>query len=111
MTLQLAGREHLNIWKNFQVSDYHTMRLSVTQSNFSRHKIKAEAIIASSFSEVLYLDSDNVPLRDPTYLFDAELYAGKGQPGIVLWPDLNKDHRGYILGLQIDPSLTKQSSS
>lgn len=56
-------------------------------------QIKAESIILSSFQEVLYLDSDNIPLRDPSYLFDTELYAGEGQPRVVLWPDLNKDHR------------------
>jgi len=56
-------------------------------------KIKAESIVASSFNEVLYLDSDNVPLADPAHLFDSELYAGKNQPGVVFWPDLNKDHR------------------
>ncbi|KAF8307448.1 hypothetical protein DL93DRAFT_2087974 [Clavulina sp. PMI_390] len=69
---ELPGRTKLNLWKNFQ--------------------IKAESIVASSFEEVLYLDSDNVPLRDPEHLFDAPLYAGKGQPGAVFWPDINKDH-------------------
>jgi alpha 1,2-mannosyltransferase len=58
-------------------------------------KIKAESIVASSFDEVLYLDSDNVPLRDPAYLFDSDLYAGKNQHGVVFWSDLNKDHRAY----------------
>lgn len=56
-------------------------------------QIKAESILASSFEEVLYLDSDNVPLRDPEYLFKTELYSGKGKPGVVFWPDINKDHR------------------
>ena len=56
-------------------------------------KIKAESIVASSFNEVLYLDSDNIPLTDPAHLFGSELYAGKNQPGVVFWSDLNKDHR------------------
>lgn len=70
---QLAqlNRTKLRKWKNFQ--------------------IKADAIVYSSFEEVLYLDSDNVPLRDPTYLFESELY---NEHGVVFWPDLNKDHRG-----------------
>ncbi|KAF8313764.1 hypothetical protein DL93DRAFT_1116928 [Clavulina sp. PMI_390] len=71
-TVRELPRQKLKKWKNFQ--------------------IKADAIIASSFEEVLYLDSDNIPLRDPTYLFDSELYAGKGQPGAVFWPDITKDH-------------------
>lgn len=66
-------RKKIRSWKNFQ--------------------IKADAIVQSSFEEVLYLDSDNIPLRDPTYLFDTTLYKGPGQPEVVFWPDLNKDHR------------------
>lgn len=66
-------RKKIRSWKNFQ--------------------IKADAIVQSSFEEVLYLDSDNIPLRDPAYLFDSALYKGPGQPQIVFWPDLNKDHR------------------
>lgn len=42
----------------------------------------------SSFSEILYLDSDNLVVRDPTFLFDSPVYK---QYGIVLWPDLSKD--------------------
>lgn len=33
---------------------------------------------------------DNTPLRDPTHLFDAPLYADHGRA--VFWPDLSKDH-------------------
>jgi len=53
--------------------------------------LKAAALIASSFAEVLYLDSDNVPLRDPEYLFDSPAYQENGRA--VFWPDYNKDHR------------------
>lgn len=49
---------------------------------------KGDAIARSSFSEVLYLDSDNVPLVDPTFLFDSPTYQ---KHGIVLWPDFNRD--------------------
>ncbi|CEL63889.1 hypothetical protein RSOLAG1IB_05654 [Rhizoctonia solani AG-1 IB] len=57
-------------WKNFQ--------------------IKAAAIAESSFGEVLYLDSDNIPLSDPSILFDETLY--RNGPRAVFWPDFNKDH-------------------
>ena len=33
---------------------------------------------------------DNVPLRDPTHLFDAPLYLENGRA--AFWPDLYKDH-------------------
>jgi hypothetical protein len=60
---------------------------------------------------VLYLDSDNIPLRDPTYLFDAGLYSGPGKPGVVFWPDLNKDHSEFPSGQSVDlvESLTVNS--
>ncbi|KAM0753103.1 hypothetical protein T439DRAFT_346775 [Meredithblackwellia eburnea MCA 4105] len=50
--------------------------------------LKGEAIARSAFTEVLYLDSDNIPIRDPAFIFDAPLYE---QHGFVLWPDFTKD--------------------
>ncbi len=47
-------------------------------------ELKAYAIIHSSFQEVLLLDSDNVPVDNPTYLFDAPQYL---ETGAVFWPD------------------------
>ncbi|KAL7419528.1 hypothetical protein Q5752_005439 [Cryptotrichosporon argae] len=58
------------VWKNFQ--------------------IKGLAIVQSSFRELLYLDSDNLPLRDPTHLFSAPAYVERGRA--VFYPDLSKDH-------------------
>jgi hypothetical protein len=45
---------------------------------------KPYAIIHSSFKEVLFLDADNVPVVDPTYLFETTPYQ---RTGAVLWPD------------------------
>lgn len=59
-------------WKNFQ--------------------IKGLAIALSSFRELVYLDSDNIPLRDPTYLFDTPSYTKEGGGKAAFWPDLSKDH-------------------
>ena len=53
-------------------------------------QIKALAVVQSSFQQVLSLDSDNTPLRDPSHLFDAPLYTQHGRA--VFWPDLSKDH-------------------
>ena len=47
---------------------------------------KAFAIIHSSFEEILCLDSDNIPLRDPSSLFDIVSYQ---QHGNVFWSDPN----------------------
>lgn len=46
---------------------------------------KIEAIIQAPFDEVLFLDADNFPLRDPEYLFDHLKYK---ETGVVLWQDI-----------------------
>lgn len=52
-------------------------------------QIKAAAIINSAFKEVLYLDSDNIPAQDPTFLFDTPEYKNTGA---LFWPDFWKTH-------------------
>jgi len=45
---------------------------------------KPVALIMSRFKEVLFLDADNYATRDPTYLFEDEMYR---KTGAVFWPD------------------------
>ncbi|KAG2454624.1 hypothetical protein HYH02_000465 [Chlamydomonas schloesseri] len=45
---------------------------------------KVAALLMSRFREVLFLDSDNAVLRDPTYLFHSAAYR---DTGALLWPD------------------------
>jgi len=47
-------------------------------------ELKPFAIQWSRFAETLFIDADNVAVRDPAYLFDAPEYA---EAGTVLWPD------------------------
>jgi hypothetical protein len=46
--------------------------------------LKPYAIAQSPFQEVLLLDADNVPLVDPTFLFETPEYA---ETGAIFWPD------------------------
>ncbi|CAE6530345.1 unnamed protein product [Rhizoctonia solani] len=62
-------------WKNFQIK-----AAAIAKSSFAK----------SSFGEVLYLDSDNIPLSDPSILFEEPLYRNGSRA--VFWPDFNKDH-------------------
>src|SRR5262249_51391055 len=48
-------------------------------------ELKPFSVIHSAFREVLYLDADNVPVKDPTFLFDEPRYR---ECGAVFWPDL-----------------------
>lgn len=46
--------------------------------------LKALMLYVTTFQEVLVLDADNVPLADPTYLFDCPAYLSGGS---LFWPD------------------------
>ncbi|MGD5502387.1 hypothetical protein QUS51_22530, partial [Xanthomonas citri pv. citri] len=45
--------------------------------------LKCYAILQSRFAEILYLDADQVPVRDPSFLFDAAQYR---ETGAIFWP-------------------------
>ncbi len=48
------------------------------------YQIKIFSILLSSFKEVLFLDADNMPLLDPTNVFDIKPYK---KTGALFWPD------------------------
>jgi Mannosyltransferase putative len=56
----------------------------LTYQFFIRFQIKAAAIINSQFQKVLYLDSDNIPTRNPEYLFHSKEFE---ETGALFWPD------------------------
>lgn len=53
-------------------------------------ELKPFATLHSSFKEVLYLDADNIPVNDPTYLFNDDRY---NDTGAIFWPDLPPGQR------------------
>ncbi|GAB7342389.1 hypothetical protein MBLNU457_g0605t1 [Dothideomycetes sp. NU457] len=50
-----------------------------------KFQYKIFAILFSSFDEVLFLDSDSFPLRNPEEIFESEVYK---RHGMITWPDL-----------------------
>jgi hypothetical protein len=46
--------------------------------------LKPYAILHSRFKELLFLDADNVPVRNPEFLFDSQPFR---QTGAIFWPD------------------------
>ncbi|KAH3672211.1 hypothetical protein WICMUC_004401 [Wickerhamomyces mucosus] len=52
--------------------------------NFKGYQYKSLAILASSFDNILFLDSDNILLTDPEEFFFKDPYKSNG---LVLWPD------------------------
>lgn len=53
-------------------------------SNPQGYDWKIISLINSGFRELLFLDADNLPLRDPEFLFDTLEYQ---KNGAIFWPD------------------------
>lgn len=52
-----------------------------------RYALKPYAIVHSAFREALWLDADQVPVRNPEFLFDSPEYQATGA---VFWPDYER---------------------
>ena len=48
------------------------------------YQYKFAAMFFSSFKEILFLDSDSLPVKNPDSIFDSPAYQ---ETGVVLWPD------------------------
>ncbi|GAA5893045.1 hypothetical protein JCM6882_006924 [Rhodosporidiobolus microsporus] len=72
--------------------------------------LKGAALVEAPYDEVLMLDSDNVPVRDVSGLWDSPEFKAMG---VVLWPDYWKDQPENaiwsILGVQCRDELTAEA--
>lgn len=48
------------------------------------YQYKMLAMLSSEFENIIYLDSDNFPVRNPEFILDSALYKEKG---LIIWPD------------------------
>lgn len=48
------------------------------------YQFKMLAFLTSRFENILYIDSDNFPVKNVDYLFEEELFT---KNGLILWPD------------------------
>ncbi|MEZ6089746.1 MAG: hypothetical protein R3C05_17305 [Pirellulaceae bacterium] len=75
-------------------------------------QLKSYALLHSSFENVLLLDADNYPTRDPEYLFDWPDYR---EHGAVIWPDQVKSptimHDAVRHLFEIDPPTDRMAES
>jgi alpha 1,2-mannosyltransferase len=62
------------------------VRMRVLEDDVRGFAIKVMAIYRSAFREVLWIDSDNVPIREPEFLFDDPEYRVKGS---LFWRDVS----------------------
>jgi alpha 1,2-mannosyltransferase len=79
----------------------------------SPYSIKATMLLFSSFSEVLLLDANVLPLRDPAFLFDSEAFTQKGS----LWWSSNTRAQNWdhemahsIVGIGTDEAVPEIDS-
>jgi ADP-heptose:LPS heptosyltransferase len=57
-------------------------------------ELKPYAVLFSPFREVMLLDADNVPARDPTFLFDLQPFRDSGA---VFWPDFGRSRKAEAI--------------
>jgi ADP-heptose:LPS heptosyltransferase len=57
-------------------------------------EMKPFAIIHSRFEEVIYLDADNLPVRNPEFLFETEHYR---ENSAIFWPDIWRLARHHLI--------------
>ena len=50
-------------------------------------EVKLYAVLHSAFRQALFIDADNAPVRDPTFLFDSPQLA---EHGAIFWPDYDR---------------------
>ncbi len=92
--------------------DAHEVRRRHPRRRLKGWPLKPYAIQHSRFRDVLFLDADNVPVRDPSFLFNRPEYQ---QTGTVFWPDPEKfktvpdSPLWSIFGLPYRPSPDQES--
>lgn len=57
-------------------------------------ELKPYAILFSPYREVLLLDADNLPVRDPTFLFDSQPFQ---DAGALFWPDFGRSRQSSVI--------------
>jgi FkbM family methyltransferase len=75
---------------NVQCVDAQRRMRRMPMRNPFGYELKAYSVLHSRFREVLSLDADNVPIVDPTFLFESPEYQ---ETGAIFWPDYGRLNR------------------
>ena len=67
------------------------MQFATIESNvgFRKFQLKPYALLFTDLEEVMIIDADNTPIKDPAFLFDDKEYR---KVGSLFWPDYWKTH-------------------
>ena len=79
-----AGMTSLLTPLGVECIDACNLRKQVPARILNGWELKAYALLHSRFQETLLLDADNVPVSDPSYLFDDPEFR---RTGAIFWPD------------------------
>uniref|UniRef100_K3WIB6 Uncharacterized protein n=1 Tax=Globisporangium ultimum (strain ATCC 200006 / CBS 805.95 / DAOM BR144) TaxID=431595 RepID=K3WIB6_GLOUD len=66
------------------LADYNVRMRPIFDSRAQGFHVKPYAVYYSNFDNVLLLDADNLPAKDPTYLFEEPEFL---RTGAIFWPD------------------------
>lgn len=69
---------------NVKFVDAHAVRQLYPHGDLNGWALKPYAVVHSAFEEVILIDADNVPVRDPSFLFDSQEF---NDVGALFWPD------------------------
>ena len=89
----LGESERNQAWEQIVASygveciDAYQVREKYPHARLHGWELKPYAIQHSPFAEVLFLDADNVPVCDPTFLFETPQYQ---EHGAIFWPDFGR---------------------
>lgn len=73
--------------KVFNLAKASTTKFKAGDDDHKLYQVKAGALLYSKLEKILFLDSDNTPVKDPTFLFTS---APLVETGAIFWKDLWK---------------------
>lgn len=69
--------------------------ISPPKEGLKKYQFKIFSLLFTSFEQVIFVDADDFPLHDPSFLFDSEPFISAG---LITWPDFWKVsyHRSFF---------------
>ncbi|RQM11528.1 hypothetical protein DD237_005510 [Peronospora effusa] len=88
--IKKTNRTSLEPLKHLAATENNITFQEIHDSRATGFVTKIHAIYHTKFDRVLFLDADNVPVRDPSFLFESTEFL---KTGAIFWPDFwNPDH-------------------
>ncbi|KAL1959346.1 hypothetical protein VTO42DRAFT_2149 [Malbranchea cinnamomea] len=89
----------------------HILKASADDVDIGAYQLKPFAMLFSSFEDILFLDADAFPIRDPSVLFSSDPFVTYR---MVTWPDFwgsSTSKLYYQISSQAMPAMTARAST